>query len=64
MSVATEIARLEKAKADIAAAIASKGVDVPEGTTLDEMAALIMKIGVKDYPYIEDYPYDYVRPNT
>lgn len=62
MSVATEIARLKQAKADIAAAIASKGVDVPEDTTLDEMAALIRKIGVKDYPYIADYPFDYVRP--
>ena len=41
MSVQTEINRLESAKADIAAAIATKGVDVPTDTKLDGMAALI-----------------------
>lgn len=44
MSIRSEIARLELAKAAIAAAIANKGVTVPPGTTLDGMAALIDSI--------------------
>lgn len=48
MSVLAQIARLEKAKADISAAIVAKGVDVPDGITLDGMAALIEKICVDD----------------
>lgn len=62
MSVSAQIARLEKAKADIASAIKAKGVDVPDGTKLDEMAALIEKLHVvADYaPYA--HPYDYAKP--
>lgn len=41
MSILSEITRLENAKAAIAAAIAEKGVTVPDGTPLDGMAALI-----------------------
>lgn len=41
MSVSSEITRLENAKAAIAAAIAEKGVTVPDGTLLDGMAELV-----------------------
>ena len=40
MSVQSELARLENAKAAIKAAIEGKGVTVPDGTLLDGMAAL------------------------
>lgn len=48
MSVQTQIDRLTGAKTDIAAAIADKGVTVPDGTLLDGMAALIASIQVPD----------------
>ena len=41
MSIASEINRLQKAKTDIAASIALKGVTVPEGAKLNEYSALI-----------------------
>ncbi|MGI6028205.1 MAG: hypothetical protein ACOX81_02180 [Candidatus Heteroscillospira sp.] len=44
MSIAADKARIEEAKAAIAAAIAEKGVDVPEGTKIDGMAELIAAI--------------------
>ena len=44
MSVQSEIARLENAKAAIKAAIEGKGVTVPDATLLDGMAALIESI--------------------
>lgn len=44
MSISSEITRLENAKASIAAAIAEKGVTVPDGTLLDGMAALVESI--------------------
>ena len=44
MSIVTEISRLKSAKSAIAAAIAGKGVTVPDGTLLDGMAALIESI--------------------
>ena len=44
MSVQSEIARLETAKAAIKAAIEGKGVTVPDGTLLDGMASLIESI--------------------
>ena len=44
MSIQSEITRLEAAKSAIAAAIAGKGVTVPDGTMLDGMAALIESI--------------------
>ena len=44
MSVQSELARLENAKAAIKAAIEGKGVTVPEATHLDGMAALIESI--------------------
>ena len=44
MSIATEVSRLKNAKSAIAAAIAGKGVTVPDGTMLDGMAALIESI--------------------
>ena len=44
MSIQGEITRLETAKSAIAAAIAGKGVTVPDGTMLDGMADLIAGI--------------------
>ena len=44
MSIVTEISRLKSAKSAISAAIAGKGVTVPDGTMLDGMAALIESI--------------------
>ena len=44
MSIVTEISRLKSAKSAIAAAIAGKGVTVPDATLLDGMAALIEAI--------------------
>ena len=42
--IQSELASLAESKADIAAAIENKGVDVPSGTKLDGMAALIEQI--------------------
>ena len=42
--IQSELASLAESKADIAAAIENKGVDVPSGTKLDGMAALIGQI--------------------
>ena len=56
MSVQSEIARLQNAKAAIKAAIEGKGVTVPDGTLLDGMAALIEAIevgGSSDYTPFE-----------
>ena len=44
MSVATEITRLQGAKADIKSAIEAKGVTVPANTLLDGYATLISQI--------------------
>lgn len=44
MSIATEVSRLQDAKAAIKAAIEGKGVTVPDGTLLDGMASLIVAI--------------------
>ena len=44
MSVQTEIDRIKNAKTAISTAIASKGVNVPDGTKLDGMATLINSI--------------------
>lgn len=44
MSIATEVSRLQDAKAAIKAAIEGKGVTVPDGTLLDGMATLIAAI--------------------
>lgn len=44
MSIQTELTRLTNAKAAIKAAIAGKGVTVPDATLLDGMAALIESI--------------------
>ena len=44
MSVQSEITRLETAKAAIVAAIEGKGVDVPSGAKLSDLAALIESI--------------------
>lgn len=46
MSIQSEINRLTTAKSDIATAIANKGVAVPSGTKIDEMAGLIAGIQV------------------
>ena len=44
MSIASEIARLQQAKADLATAIENKGVTVPASATLDDYAALVDSI--------------------
>lgn len=44
MSVLTELNRLQAAKADITAALAEKGVTVPEGSTLDSFGDLVRQI--------------------
>lgn len=44
MSIQTELTRLTNAKASIVAAIEGKGVDVPSGSKLDALAALIESI--------------------
>lgn len=44
MSIASEIARIQAAKADIGAAIEEKGVKVPEGARLDAFAQLVASI--------------------
>ena len=44
MSVQSEIARLKNAKTDIVNALTEKGVEVPVGATIDEMADLIRSI--------------------
>lgn len=54
MSIASEILRLQGVKVDILAAIAAKGVDVPEGSTLADCVNLIGQIGgspVQEYTY-------------
>ena len=44
MSVQSEIDRLNSAKADLKAAIESKGVEVPEDASIDMYAAAVMQI--------------------
>lgn len=44
MSIASDVTRIERAKAAIKAAIEGKGVTVPDATLLDGMAALIESI--------------------
>ncbi len=44
MSIASEISRLQSAKADIIDAIEDKGVTVPSGSTLDDFADLVEAI--------------------
>ena len=44
MSIASEITRLQEAKADIKTAIENKGVTVPASATLDEYASLVDSI--------------------
>ena len=61
MSVASEITRLQEAKADIKDAIEAKGVTVPSSTTLDGYATLIGNIstgggGATLTPTAGDYP--------
>lgn len=52
MSVKSEVTRLSTAKADIASAIAAKGVTVPSTTKLDGMAALIESIPTGGLPSV------------
>ena len=41
MNIASEITRLQRAKADIKTAIENKGVTVPSSTTLDDYSTYI-----------------------
>ena len=50
MSVQSEISRLTAAKAAIELAIAAKGVEVPAGALLNDMAPLIAAIETGDEP--------------
>lgn len=45
MSIASEISRIQSAKADIKSAIESKGVTVPSDEKIDAYAPLIQAIG-------------------
>jgi hypothetical protein len=61
MSIATEIARLQGAKADIVTAIEGKGVTVPSSAMLDDLADYIDSIqtgggGATLVPTAGDYP--------
>lgn len=44
MSIQTEIERLNNAKTEIAEAITEKGIDVPQGTSLDVFPSLVRSI--------------------
>lgn len=44
MSVSSQLSRLQAAKADIAAALAEKGVSVPAGSTLDAFGDLVRQV--------------------
>ena len=44
MSIFSELSRLQAAKADIAAALAEKGVSVPAGSTLDTFGNLVRQV--------------------
>ena len=44
MSIFSELSRLQAAKADLAAALAEKGVSVPEGSTLDAFGNLVRQV--------------------
>ena len=50
MSISSEIARIEKAKEDIAKEIEEKGVTVPENAKISDMPALIASIPVLSAP--------------
>ena len=45
MSIASELQRIVEAKTAIIQAITDKGVDVPEGVKVEDLAALIAEIG-------------------
>lgn len=51
MSIASDVTRIESAKAAIKAAIEGKGVTVPDATLLDGMAALIAGIKADYGPF-------------
>lgn len=46
MSVSSQVTRIRSARDDIAAAIEGKGVEVPAGTKIDGLAALVSQIPV------------------
>ena len=58
MSISTEIARLQNAKDDIKTSIESKGVTIPNGTTLDDYSKYIDNIeeGENIYDYFLEVP--------
>lgn len=62
MSIKTEIDRIKKNVDDAFEAIRAKGVNVPQGTTSNGLADLIMQIGVYNYPH--DYRYDYAKEGS
>lgn len=58
MSISDQIERLATAKADIAAAIESKGVDVPSDASISDMAELVAEIPVftEEEVFLAAYP--------
>lgn len=55
MSIATEITRLQTAKADLKTAIEGKGVTVPSATLLDGYASLVSSIPSGGGDWLDDY---------
>lgn len=55
MSIATEISRLQTAKADIKTAIEAKGVTVPSNATLDSYDTYVSQISGGGTNYLNDY---------
>lgn len=61
MSIASQVQRLENAKADLASAIEEKGVSVPETETLDGYGDLVRQIQQPDWNI---YVGDDIPPST
>ncbi len=61
MSIASEIARLQSAKADLATSIANKGVTVPANATLDDYADLVDSIQQEGRTLLYDSEIEYIE---
>ena len=62
MSIATEISRLQQAKADIKSSIEAKGVNVPSSAALDDYSGYVDRIqqggGIVEESDVNFYDYD------
>lgn len=56
MSIQTEINRIQQSKEDIIAELKTKGVDVPENISIDELAELVAEIQVIDPNFYYNKP--------